>query len=75
MISPWTPFQHQMQVRVANGATLRCTYDIVDCSRSTQGVMFNTTFKVLSLQCYDVILGMEWLESFSPMQIQWNKSG
>lgn len=73
MISPWTPLQHEMQVRVANGATLRCTHDIVDCSWSTQGVMFNTTFKVLSLQCYDVILGMEWLESFSPMQIQWKQ--
>ncbi|XP_066361411.1 uncharacterized protein [Miscanthus floridulus] len=27
----------------------------------------------MSVKCYDAILGMEWLETFSPMQIQWKE--
>jgi hypothetical protein len=46
---------------------------VVNCSWSAQGVLFTNTFKILPLQCYDAILGMEWLETFSPMQIQWKE--
>jgi hypothetical protein len=60
-----------MTVKVADGAQLLCTHEIVNCSWSVQGHLFTTTFKVLPLSCYDAILGMEWLETFSPMQIEW----
>ena len=56
-----------------DGATLVCSHEVVNCSWTAQGVMFTTTFKILPLQCYDAILGMEWLETFSPMQIQWKE--
>lgn len=36
-----------------------------------QGVQFKTTFKILPLKCYDIILGMDWLEKYSPMEVQW----
>jgi len=62
-----------MSVKVADGATLACSHEVVNCSWTAQGVMFTTTFKILPLQCYDAILGMEWLETFSPMQIQWKE--
>jgi hypothetical protein len=62
-----------MAVRVADGAMLQCTHEVVNCSWSVNGNLFNTTFKILPLQCYDAILGMEWLESFSPMQIEWKQ--
>jgi hypothetical protein len=29
--------------------------------------------KVLPLHCYDIILGMDWLASCSPMEIHWQK--
>lgn len=29
--------------------------------------------KVLPLQCYDIILGMDWLEQHSPMVVDWKK--
>ena len=32
---------------------------------------FQTDFKLLSLDGYDLILGMDWLESHSPMSIHW----
>jgi hypothetical protein len=29
--------------------------------------------KILPLNCYDVILGMDWLASNSPMHIDWQE--
>jgi hypothetical protein len=72
-LQPWTPLQSSLSVRVADGSLLPCTHEVVNCSWSAQGVLFTTTFKILPLQCYDAILGMEWLEAFSPMQIQWKE--
>jgi hypothetical protein len=68
-LTPWTPLPHSMTVRVADGAVVRCSHEIVNCSWSVQGTLFTTTFKILPLDCYDAILAMEWLESFSPMQV------
>lgn len=56
---------------MADGATLLCTHEIVNYSWSVQGHLFTNTFKLLPLTCYDAILGMEWLETHSPMQIEW----
>lgn len=38
-----------------------------------QGSSFVTDIKVLALGGYDMILGMEWLEQFSPMWIDWKR--
>lgn len=29
------------------------------------------SLKILPLKCYDVILGMDWLELYSPMEVHW----
>jgi hypothetical protein len=58
-LHPWTPLKHSMSVKVADGATLTCSHKVVNCSWTAQGVMFTTNFKILPLQCYDAILGME----------------
>ena len=34
-------------------------------------VTFVTDFWVLQLTSYDLIVGMDWLEQFSPMQVHW----
>jgi hypothetical protein len=62
-----------MTVKVADGATMQCTHEIANCSWSVQGHLFTNTFKILPLSCYDAILGMEWLETFSPMQMEWKQ--
>lgn len=71
--SPLTRLAKPMTVKVADGAQLFCTHEVVNCSWSVHGQLFTTTFKVLPLTCYDAILGMEWLEAYSPMQIQWKQ--
>ena len=32
---------------------------------------FSADLRVLPLQHFDLILGMDWLESFSPMKVHW----
>jgi hypothetical protein len=70
---PWRPLRQGLTVKVADGAQLPCTHELVNCPWSAQGTLFTSTFKILPLQCYDAILGMEWLEMFSPMNIQWKQ--
>jgi len=67
----WKPLKKPIQVKVANGSILLCTHELVDCKWMTQGVQFQTTFRILPLTCYDAILGMDWLEQHSPMNVQW----
>lgn len=50
---------------------MQCTQEVSGCSWYTQGHTFSTSFKVLPLGAYDVILGMDWLEYHSPMLIDW----
>ena len=54
-------------VIVANGGKLTTTYAVTGLNWWTQGHTFSTDLKVLNIQCYDIILGMEWLEEFSQM--------
>lgn len=61
-----------IKVKVANGQIITGTEFIPDCYWSCQGASFNTAMKVIPLHCYDVILGIEWLQSQSPMHVDWN---
>ncbi|XP_024310364.1 uncharacterized protein LOC112268670 [Brachypodium distachyon] len=59
-----------LKVQIANGGIMPCTHQVSDCQWWTEGCDFQTTFKLLPLGCYDVILGMDWLEEYNP-QIDW----
>ena len=60
-------------VTVANGGTLPCTTQVPNLQWFCQGQTFNTQLKVLPLGTYDIILGMQWLETMSPMWVDWRK--
>jgi hypothetical protein len=66
-----SPLPNALKVVVANDNSLHCSTQLADCIWSTQGVTFQTYFKVIPLQYYDIIVGMDWLENFSPMEIHW----
>jgi hypothetical protein len=36
-----------------------------------QGSTFHTDMRVLPLGAYDAVLGLDWLESHSPMTVDW----
>jgi hypothetical protein len=62
-----------LNVAVANGDKLSCTTGIQNIQWSVDSYSFTSTFKILPLHCYDLILGMDWLESCSPMHVHWEK--
>lgn len=67
--------EQPVQVKVANGNTLPWTHELSDQVWGVQGHTFVTTFKIISLGSYDIILGMDWLQQFSPMQVHWQDKG
>ncbi|KAK3157949.1 hypothetical protein QOZ80_2AG0130640 [Eleusine coracana subsp. coracana] len=60
-----------ISVQVANGEILSVSSEIINAAWSIQGCQFQSDLKVLPLSSYDMILGYEWLETFSPMKIHW----
>jgi hypothetical protein len=62
---------HPVKVQVANGELLHCTHQLSNQLWGIQGYSFNTTLKIIPLKGYDVILGMDWLGTHSPMEIHW----
>lgn len=69
--SKWTKLTTPIQVKVANGQILTCTHEISDCKLWIQDHCFTTSLRILPLKCYDVILGIDWLELHSPMEVHW----
>lgn len=60
-----------IKVKVAGGGILSGDSELPNCQWSCQGNTFTTSVKVLPLQCYDVILGMQWLEQMGLMTTHW----
>jgi predicted aspartyl protease len=61
------------EVRVAGGSILLSPAICHQLSWSVGDCTFQTDLRVLSLSSYDLIVGMDWLESLSPMQIHWHQ--
>uniref|UniRef100_A0ACD5U163 Uncharacterized protein n=1 Tax=Avena sativa TaxID=4498 RepID=A0ACD5U163_AVESA len=62
-----------MQVKVVDGGVLRCDLEVPDCAWQAQGVDFSTTLRLFPLGCYEIILGMDWLESIGSMKVHWGR--
>lgn len=69
----WKPLSRQVRVKVASGEILNCTHEVQNCELVIQGQSFVLDLKILPLKCYDIILGMDWLEIHSPMTVHWAK--
>jgi hypothetical protein len=60
-----------MTVKVADGGHIQCSHILKAAEWTVQGYTFYTDFRVFPLSTYDVVIGMDWLEQFSPMKINW----
>lgn len=58
-------------VQVAGGGVLQSSLLLRQVQWSVSSCLFSTDFRVLSLGTFDAILGMDWLEAYSPMQVHW----
>jgi hypothetical protein len=66
-----SPTDTNIKVQVANGAVLHCTGTLQQVQWSVDDCIFHTDMKLLPLLHFDMIVGMDWLEAFSPMQVHW----
>lgn len=65
------PLCSPIKVHVADGGSLDCTHEIPLAVWAVHGYEFHSTLKVLPLANFDMILGMDWLDAFSPMKMHW----
>jgi predicted aspartyl protease len=65
------PLDHQVKVQVANGGILNYTAILPQAQWSVGAYSFSTDMRVINLQHFDVILGMDWLEQNSPIKVHW----
>jgi len=65
--------QAPVPVQVAGGSTLSCTSVLAQAQWFIGEVSFQSDLKVLPLTAYDIIIGMDWLEAFSPMTVHWQQ--
>jgi hypothetical protein len=66
-----TALPNLVRVKVASGNVITCSSELKQAKWCIQGHEFVTDLKVLHLPYYDMIVGIDWLESNSPMQIDW----
>lgn len=61
------------RVKVAGGGIFLCTQFIPQCQWTCGQTTFCSSFKVLPLQGYDGIVGMDWLSTHSPQLVDWQQ--
>lgn len=62
-----------VHVKVADGSSVPCSAQIPHAVWSVQGFQFHSNLKLLPLGAFDLILGIDWLEAFSPMKVHWTE--
>ena len=53
---------NKVSVKIADGGTLSCFGVVPNCKWQTQGYEFSTDLRILALGCYDMVVGIDWLE-------------
>lgn len=67
------PIPTPLRVKLADGAIVACTKEIPAVEYQVQGHNFQSPLKLFPLGAYDVILGMDWLESRGVMIVDWGQ--
>jgi hypothetical protein len=58
-----------LSVQVANGTPIVYQTQFQNAEWVVQGCKFSSDLKVIPLQHFDMIVGFDWLEQFSPMRV------
>lgn len=61
------------QVQVAGSGILTSPGILMNVQWSIEQCSFTSSFQVLQLSTYDVIVVMDWLEAYSSMQVHWQE--
>jgi hypothetical protein len=73
LLSVVLPLATSVTVQVAGGSTLSCEAVIPQALWFINDIAFQSDLRVLPLMAYGIIIGMDWLESFSPMRVHWKQ--
>jgi hypothetical protein len=65
------PLRSPVTVTVADGGFLSCDSELPMAEWTVQGHSFHSALKILPLRTFDMIIGMDWLDAFSPMKVHW----
>lgn len=57
--------------KAADGGQLHCDKQVASLQWGVQGHKFISNARVLALQCYDMIVGEDWLEAVSPVWVDY----
>jgi hypothetical protein len=68
-----SPSAQPTLVRVANGQIVQSCSELLQTKWSVQGYVFQSDLRVLQLQSFDMLIGMEWMERYSPMKVHWSQ--
>jgi hypothetical protein len=60
-LSRVSPSVQPTWVKVANEQVVKSCSELLQANWSVQGYLFHSNLKVLHLQCFDMVIGMEWL--------------
>jgi len=60
-----------LTIHVAGGSILISQGVLHAASWSVDKYTFISDLRILQLKHYDLIIGMDWLEQYSPMQVHW----
>jgi hypothetical protein len=70
-LSQFQEVSQSAKVQVASGGFLHSPGSLNSVPWSVAHCNFCSNFRILELTTFDVIVGMDWLQAFSPMQIHW----
>jgi hypothetical protein len=56
----------------ADGSPMSCSRQVQNMQWNVQGHTFTSTVGILPLKCFDMIIGEDWLEDYSPMWVHWS---
>jgi hypothetical protein len=65
------PLDRCLHVRVANGQIISCSQQLRQAEWLLSGYKFQTDMIFLPLSSVDLVLGMDWLQKYSPMHVDW----
>lgn len=62
-----------LSICIADGNLMQYSTMVPSASWSMNGYLFQHDLEILPLHSYDIILGMDWFQVFSPMKIDWRQ--
>ena len=66
-----TSLDNPPKVRIADGSLVECPQSFSALTWEVDSCQFTSAFLALPTPSYDMIIGMDWLATHSPMQIDW----